>query len=100
MIVLDTDTLSLYFNGHRRVFNRVESAAELPVTSIVSRIEVLQGRFASILTAEDAAKLHVAQARLEAAEKELAKFEIVYFDTAAGAVFDRLRHDKKLKIIG
>jgi tRNA(fMet)-specific endonuclease VapC len=100
MILLDTDTLTLYFNDLAPVVRRVEQAKEEPVTSIVSRIEVLQGRFASVLTAADASELLVAQSRLRAAEIELAKFNIVFFDNVAAATFGRLRHDKKLKKMG
>lgn len=49
MIILDTDTLTLYFAGHLSVTEKVRAAVEVPVTSLVSRIEVLQGRFDSVL---------------------------------------------------
>ena len=100
MILLDTDTLTLYFNNHHRVVRRVQSAAEVPVTSIVSRIEVLQGRFASVLKAANARELVVAENRLKAAEQELAKFKVIFFDDDGCAAFDRLRQIKKLKGIG
>jgi hypothetical protein len=64
MILLDTDALTLYFNDHPRVVRRVESATEVPVTSIVSRIEVLQGRFDSILKAANSEELIRFQERL------------------------------------
>ena len=67
MILLDTDTLTHYLAGHPRVTAKVRAASEVPVTSLVSRIETLQGRFDSMLKAEDAEKLLVAQERLAAA---------------------------------
>jgi predicted nucleic acid-binding protein len=54
MILIDTDTLTLYFNRHPRVSEKFLTAEEVPVTSIVTRIEVLQGRFESVLKAADA----------------------------------------------
>jgi tRNA(fMet)-specific endonuclease VapC len=100
MIVLDTDTLSLYFNGHKRVVERIESAKEVPVISIVSRIEVLQGRFDSILKAADQHELLRAQNRLEITVKGLTRFKVISFDTASAGEFERLRQVKRLKKIG
>jgi len=71
MIVLDTDILTLAFAAHPRVVQRIVAAPEIPVTSIVSRIEVLQGRFDSVLKASSAEELLRAQNRLEAAEQVL-----------------------------
>jgi tRNA(fMet)-specific endonuclease VapC len=96
MILLDTDALTLYFNDHPRVVRRVESATEVPVTSIVSRIEVLQGRFDSILKAANSEELIRFQERLLTAEHGLPQFAIVPFDNAAAREFDRRRENKKL----
>ncbi len=100
MILLDTDTLSLYFNGHLRVVRRLESASEEPFTSIVSRIEVLQGRFSSILKAANAEELLRFQNRLLKADRDLSRFLIVPFNNGAVREFDRLRQIKKLGKMG
>lgn len=100
MTLLDTDTLTLYFTAHPRVMEQVRAAEEVPVTSIVSRIEVLQGRFDSVLKARDGDQLLAAQERLAAAERSLAKFQCVPFNAAAATEFDRLRQNQKLKKIG
>jgi predicted nucleic acid-binding protein len=100
MIVLDTDTLSLVLKVHPRVSQRMRAAPELSVISIVTRIEVLQGRFDSVLKAADADALLRAQQRLGKAEEDLAGYTIVPFDPAAGNEFERLRQNKKLKKIG
>jgi len=100
MILLDTDTLSHYWAGHARVTAKFQAAKEAPVTSVVSRIEVLQGRFASVTTAADGNQLIQAHARLLAADQNLAKWTIVPIDAVAAAEFDRLRQNKKLKKIG
>ncbi len=100
MILLDTDTLTLYFAAHSKVMEKVREAKEVPATTVVSRIEVLHGRFDSVLKAADAEQLLVAQTRLNVAERELAKFFIVPFNVRAAAAFDRLRQDKKLKKVG
>jgi predicted nucleic acid-binding protein len=100
MILLDTDTLTLYFAGHPRVIERIKVSEEVPVTSIISRIEVLQGRFDSVVKAADGDQLLRAQERLAIAEQSLAKFTLVEFTTDAASEFDRLRPNKKLKKIG
>jgi len=100
MMLFDTDMLTLYFLGHPRVLERFEAAEKSPVTSIVSRIEVLQGRFDSVVKAKDADELLRAQTRLTAAENDLANVAIVPFDHAAGIEFDRMRQNKRLKSIG
>ncbi len=100
MYVLDTDTLSLLFRGHAGVAARVAQATEEVVTSVITRIEILQGRFASVLKAENSAKLLQAQQRLDESEQDLSRFTVLAIDDAAAAEFDRLRLNKKLKKIG
>jgi tRNA(fMet)-specific endonuclease VapC len=64
MFVLDTDTITHLLMGHPRVIQKqAEATAEVALT-VVSRIEVLQGRFASVLKAEDGDKVLSAQKRL------------------------------------
>jgi len=100
MILFDTDILTHYWAGHARVLAKAEAANEAPVTSVVSRIEVLQGRFASVLTAADENQLLQANERLAATDRNLAKWTIVPIDAAAAAEFAQLRQNKKLRKIG
>ena len=57
MILLDTDTLSLFMDGQERVTERVRQAGAITIT-VITQIEILQGRFASILKAADAEQLY------------------------------------------
>jgi tRNA(fMet)-specific endonuclease VapC len=100
MFVLDTDILSLLLRAHARVTQRVAQAAEEVAITLISRIEILQGRFASVLKAENGDRLLQAQQRLEESEMDLNRFTILAIDPAAAALFDQLRQDKKLKKIG
>jgi predicted nucleic acid-binding protein len=100
MILLDTDILTHYFAGHPRVLQRARSAEESPATTVISRIQVLQGRFNSVLKAADGAQLERAREQLARAEAALARITIVPLDAAAEAEFDRLRQNRKLKKIG
>jgi tRNA(fMet)-specific endonuclease VapC len=100
MFVLDTDMVSLLLRGHTRVTERVAQATEEVALTLISRIEILQGRFASVLKAENSDRLLQAQQRLDESEKDLKRFSIFAIDAASAAEFDRLRQNKKLKKIG
>lgn len=99
MFVLDTDTLSHFLRAQGRVTERVQQAREEVVISLISRIEILQGRFASVFKAENGEKLIQAQHRLEETEEDLRRFTILAVAPAARE-FDRLRENNKLKKIG
>jgi hypothetical protein len=47
--VLDTDTLTLLLQGQPKVIARRKQESDEVVIAVVSRIEVLQGRFATLL---------------------------------------------------
>jgi hypothetical protein len=49
--ILDSDILSLLFHDHSRVVERHRQENDEVATTIVSRIQVLQGRFAMLLKA-------------------------------------------------
>ncbi|HZZ82551.1 MAG TPA: type II toxin-antitoxin system VapC family toxin [Gemmataceae bacterium] len=99
MNLLDTDILTLLMNGHALVTRRVSQADE-PRITIISRIEILQGRFASILKAAVAHELLRAQDRLERTELFLQAQSIAFFDQMAAAEFEKLRQIPKLRKIG
>lgn len=100
MRLLDSDMLSLLMNGDARVTARAKLAGEF-TTTVVTKIVILLGRFAWLLKAESGEQLLRAQHWLYANEQFLAGLkDIVPFDAAAAAAFDRLRQDKKLKKIG
>jgi tRNA(fMet)-specific endonuclease VapC len=99
MNLLDTDTLSLLMAGHLRVAKRAEKAGSFGIP-IVTRIEVLQGRFASILKAEDGERLWRAQQYLTKSEEYISDLKIVRINEASAEKFDLLRKDRKLKKLG
>jgi len=101
MIVLDTDTLTFFLREHAGVLERMRQQADDIAITIISRIETLQGRFASLLKAADGAELQRGQQRLETAERALARIpKVLPIDDRVAAEFDRLRQHKKLKKIG
>ena len=100
MFLLDTDTLSLLLRGHPRVTERVAQATEEVAITLITRIEILQGRFVFVLKAENSERLLQAQQRLRESEDDLNRFTVVSIGPTAAAEFDRLRKNKRLKAIG
>ena len=100
MILLDTDIFTLLLAGHEKVRQRVEQAEDEIGITVITRIEILQGRFASLLKAADAAQLREAMVRLLQSERDLDTIDAVPIEDGAATEFDRLRQNKKLKKIG
>ena len=100
MFIVDTDTMTFLQRGHTRVTERFRLAGRQVVTTVISRIEILTGRFAAIMKAADGDQLRRTQHWLEQSEKHLRRVPILAVDDAAAAEFDRLRQNKKLKKIG
>lgn len=100
MIVLDTDTLTHLFAGRASVVTRREQETQPVVITIVTWIEVLQGRFATLLKAADGDELQRGQERLSQAEHAPRPFRLLPITEAVAREFDRLRQDKKAKKIG
>jgi tRNA(fMet)-specific endonuclease VapC len=102
MYVLDTDTLSLVFQGHPRVAARHSTVPTSEIAiAVVTRIETLQGRFDFLLKAASSVELLRAQQLLNRTEELLTTVPaILPIDASAATEFDRLRPNKKLKKIG
>lgn len=100
MILLDTDTLTLLTMGHPKVQRRLDSTDEDIAITIVTRIEILRGRFDFVLKAADGAQLLIAQQRLDDAEARLAEVPVASFDSNAAGEFDRLLQNKSVRKIG
>jgi tRNA(fMet)-specific endonuclease VapC len=101
MYLLDTDTLNYFFRGHPKIidnFNLVED--EQVVTSIISKIEVLQGRMDFVLKAANTQQFLRAQLWLEQSELFLNQFSIIPFDEVAGTIFEMLRKISSHRKIG
>ena len=101
MYLLDTDILTLIHANHARVAEQRRSIAPQEIAiSIVTRIEILRGRFDALLKAADSAGVLRAQQFLMRSEELLSSLHIVPFDSVAAQVFDRLLADKALRKIG
>ena len=93
MTLLDTDTLTLLYFNNPVVRARLAAATDLPVgVTVVSRAQLLQGRFDAILTADTPERLAEAQVRLDKTDALLAEFPpAVLLDLASAARYFRLR---------
>lgn len=79
---------------------RPSREADEVVIAILSRIETLQGRFATLMKGADGPELERGQQRLDQAERDLAAFRVLPVTAAVATEFDQLRENKKLKKIG
>lgn len=100
MIVLDTDIFTLLNAGNVRVQQRAAREQDDLAITVITRIEVLMGRFAAVIKAAAGTELQRAQGHLTKSDQELATLRIVPIGAAAAAEFDKLRANKKLKNIG
>lgn len=101
MHLLDTDTLTYVHAGHPRVLERLRQLDDPDVgTTIITRIELLRGRFEFVLKAANGTELFRAQQLLIRTDELLAQALVVPLDEAAAAVFDRLRAVRRLRQIG
>ena len=98
MHLLDTDIATLVFYGRNaKVLDRYEQVpkSESLVLSVLTRAEMLTGRFANLLKAATGAELLTAQSRLRDVEEWLTGFEIIEATEEANRHFDRLRSSGK-----
>jgi tRNA(fMet)-specific endonuclease VapC len=100
MILLDTDILSLILAGNANAIARLRQAGDDVAISVITKVEVLRGRFDFLFKAGDGDQLQRAQTWLDQMEAELEGWSIVRVNAAVAAEFDRLRQVKKLKQIG
>jgi tRNA(fMet)-specific endonuclease VapC len=100
MILLDTDILSMLLAGNQRVIARLRRAGDELAITVITKIELLRGRYDLLLKAADGHQLQEAQVRLEQIEVELRGWNIVPVNKAVASEFDRLRQLKTLKKMG
>jgi tRNA(fMet)-specific endonuclease VapC len=101
MKLLDTDMPTHLFEGQQLAVERFGQETEEVATTIISRIQILQGRFSMLLKAADGQHLRRGQRLLDQAVEHLGKIpKVIPIDDAAADEFDRLRRNNKLKKIG
>jgi tRNA(fMet)-specific endonuclease VapC len=101
MYILDSDTLTHLHAGHPRVIKALQKLEDPEVvTTIVTKIELLRGRFEFLLKADDSTKLLKAQQLLLRTEELLSQINILALDETTVNQFDYLRNNRSLRKIG
>jgi tRNA(fMet)-specific endonuclease VapC len=99
--LLDTDALTHVLAGHPGIVRRLARLEDPDVaTTVVTKIELLRGRFDFLLKAADGSEVLRAQEWLSRTERFLADVWVVPFDAEAVQHFDRLRSMTGLGKIG
>lgn len=101
MHILDTDILTHLYAGHPRVIHFLQNHKDPDVcTTIITKVELLRGRFDFLLKAATSAELIRAQQWLYRTEELLSQIVVIPFDETALNQFDHLHAGKKFRKIG
>ena len=93
--VLDTDHLSLHLRGHQQVRERlVLIAPDQVAITIITAEEHLRGRLAQVSKAAAGDAYSTAYAYLHKAITDLAKLNILDYDTAADTIYQDLKRQR------
>ena len=98
--IIDTDTFSLLQRDNEKIKRKLASTTDEVGISIVTKAEVLYGRYAFLLKAENSERLKTAQKWLLKSEELLEKFPINELDDESLALFDEFRQNSKFRKIG
>jgi predicted nucleic acid-binding protein len=104
MTIFDTDTVTLLSHGNPKISGRISRLPEdeqLAIT-VITQMQILGGRYATLRTAANEAELKMAMMRFQEAETLIRRFSILPVDDGAAIEFERLRgtKSKKVKAIG
>jgi tRNA(fMet)-specific endonuclease VapC len=101
MYLLDTDTLSYLHAGHPKVAERLSKLDDPEVgITIITKIELLRGRFEFLLKAANSNELLKAQHWLTITEALLEPLLVIPIEKKAAMQFDRLCKTPALRKIG
>ncbi len=98
--ILDTDTFTHLQKDNENVKTRLANPSNECGISIVTKAEVLSGRCAFLLKADNSENLEKAQRLLIESEKLLSQFPINEFEELSLKKFDELRQNSKFRKIG
>jgi len=98
LYLLDTDMMTHWLYENAKVRTRFDAVAKTDrvAISLITRVELLRGRFESVLKAANRAEWLQAQERLLRTEEALKDVEVILITESAADQFDALRVVKKL----
>lgn len=101
MYILDSDTLTHLHAGNANVVAQLRACADPNVCiMIVTKIELLRGRFDYLLKAASGADLLRTQQLLTRTEELLEQLAVLPFDVESSRRFDQLSQQSRLRKIG
>lgn len=101
MHILDTDTITHLHAGNLKVLENLKKTEDSDIRiTVITRIELLRGRFEFLLKASNKEELVRAQKLLDRTEYLLSQIPVIPMDEKAGIQFDRLKNIKKLGKVG
>lgn len=101
MQILDTDTLIHLHSGNPKVADNLRKTADADIRiTVITRIELLRGRFEFLLKASGREELARAQKLLDRTEVLLSELPVLPVDEKSGYQFEKLQKIKKLRKIG
>ena len=101
MHILDTDIITHLHEGHPKVIECLKTTEDENIgITIITKIELLRGRFEFLLKASDRRQMLKAQRLLNRTEDLLSQIPIIYIDNQSAGQFEKLGTIKKLKKIG
>ncbi len=101
MHILDTDTVVHLHAGNPRVAENLKHLDDPDVgITVITKIELLKGRFDFLLKASDQEQLQRAQRLLHRTEELLSQIPVFSVDERAAGQFEALRKTRRLRKIG
>jgi tRNA(fMet)-specific endonuclease VapC len=98
MYLLDTNTFTHFHSGNPKIARHREALSDPEIgTTIITKIEVLRGRFEFLVKATSVEEFLRAQSLLIRSEEMLSEFPVVFLDQVAVTNFTRLRNTKGFK---
>lgn len=101
MYLLDTDIATLlYYGQNDSVRKQFESIPESEIIAlpIITMVQIMNGRFRSLLNASNYREIVEASRRLVETENWLSGFDVIPISEGAARIFDELRAGKRNKI--
>lgn len=101
MFLLDTNILTAMYVGHPKILQTLEQvdAADI-ATTIVNKVELLQGRMDYLLKSDRGEDILRAQRLLQETERVMAEIQIIPFDLVAAEHFERFHQVSSVRKMG
>jgi len=100
LFLLGTDIASLVLHEHDRILARIVEVSRDDIDlSLITRLEMLRGRFEAVFKSATAKELLRAASGLARSETFLGEFRVVAIDESVAERFEQLRAIKKLNKI-